>query len=128
MRIINIFKIKFIMKQYYLIFLTLVFSSLLFFTSCKDKKVADEKVNKTTEVKKAAVEVVKPVTVEKVAPAPPPKPVIKKIIVKEGEWLYNISRREYGNSSGWQKIYDANKALIDNPDLIFPNQELVIPD
>ena len=106
----------------------MVFSSLLFFTSCKDKKVADEKVNKTTEVKKAAVEVVKPVTVEKVAPAPPPKPVIKKIIVKEGEWLYNISRREYGNSSGWQKIYDANKALIDNPDLIFPNQELVIPD
>ena len=88
------------MKQYSLIFLTLVFSSLLFFTSCKDKKVADEKTNKTTEVKKAAIEeVVKPVTVEKVAPAPPPKPVIKKIIVKEGEWLYNISRREYGLNS-----------------------------
>ena len=116
------------MKHYFPIFLTLVFSSFLFLSSCKDKKAADEKVTEPVEVKKAAPKVVEPAPVKEVAPAPPPKPVIKKVIVKEGEWLYNISRREYGNIQSWKKIYDANKALIDNPDLIFPNQELVIPD
>lgn len=116
------------MKHYFPIFLSLVFSSFLFLSSCKDKKEADEKAPEPVEVQKEAPKVVEPAPVKDNAPAPPPKPVIKKVIVKEGEWLYDISRREYGTIQGWKKIYDANKALIDNPDLIFPNQELVIPD
>jgi nucleoid-associated protein YgaU len=116
------------MRHYLPVFLTLVFSSLLLLSSCKDKKATDEKANKPVEVQKTAPKAVAPEPVKKVAPAPPPKPAIKKVVVKEGEWLYDISRREYGTSQGWKKIYDANKALIDNPDLIFPNQELVIPE
>lgn len=116
------------MKYYLPFFLTVVFSSLLFLSSCKDKKTADEKTTKPVEVQKATPKVVEPEPVKEVVPAPAPKPEIKKVLVKKGEWLYDISRREYGNSQGWKKIYDANKALIDNPDLIFPNQELVIPD
>jgi len=116
------------MKYYAPIFFTLVFSSFLFLSSCKDKKAVDEKVPEPVEVKKEAPKVIEPALVKEVAPVPPPKPKIKKVLVKEGEWLYEISRREYGNFQGWKKIYDANKALIDNPDLIYPNQELVIPD
>ena len=116
------------MKQYFHIFLSLVFSLLLFLSSCKDKKATDDKTTKPIEVQKVAPKVIEPEPVKEVVPAPPPKPEVKKVIVKEGEWLYDISRREYGNIQGWEKIYKANKALIDNPDLIFPNQELVIPD
>jgi nucleoid-associated protein YgaU len=66
--------------------------------------------------------------VETVKPTPPPKPQIKKILVKKGEWLYEIARKEYGNSQSWKKIYEANKKLIDNPDMIYPNQEFIIPE
>lgn len=114
------------MKRYFPIFLTLIFSLLLLLSSCNDKKAIEEKTVKPVVAKKETPKVVKPV--KKITPTPPPKVVVKKIVVKEGEWLCSISRREYGNLSGWVKIYDANKALIDNPDLIFPNQELVIPD
>lgn len=67
-------------------------------------------------------------TVKEVVQALSPKQEIRRIIVKDGEWLYNISRREYGNIQGWKKIYNANKTSISNPDLIFPNQELIIPE
>ena len=111
------------MKKYTLALLIMSAFSILFFTSCKDKKKAEKKETKTVVIPKKA-----PKPVVKVEPAPAPKPVIKKVVVKEGEWLYNISRREYGTSQGWIKIYNANKAIINDPNLIFPNQELVIPD
>lgn len=116
------------MKSYFPIFLTLIFSSLLFLSSCKDKKAANEKIDEPVEIQKKAPKIVEPEPVKEATTAPPTKSKIKKIVVKEGEWLYNISRREYGNSQGWEKIYNANKDLIVNPDLIYPNQELVIPD
>lgn len=114
------------MKHFYPIFLTLLFSSLFILSSCKDKKVPEKKAETAVEVKKEAPKKVEPI--KEVTPAPAPEPIVKKIIVKEGEWLCNISRREYGNLGGWQRIYEANKAIIDNPDLIFPNQELIIPE
>lgn len=114
------------MKQFFPIFIVVIFSSLFVITSCKDKKVTEKKAEAPIEVKKEAPKKAEPV--KEVTPAPPPKPIVKKIIVKEGEWLCNISRREYGNLGGWQRIYEANKAIIDNPDLIFPNQELIIPE
>ena len=120
------FKTNIPMKKYFPIFLILIFSSLILITSCKDKKAVNEKTVKPVAVKKETPKVVKPV--KKVTPAPPPKAVVKKVIVKEGEWLCSISRREYGNLGGWVKIYNANKALINNPDIIYPNQELVIPE
>ncbi len=102
--------------------------SVIFLVSaCKEKKTDNEKSTKPIEVQSEAqkpnnVEVMK----EEVRPAP--KPIVRKVIVKEGEWLYDISRREYGNAQGWIKIYNANKEQINNPDLIYPNQELIIPD
>ncbi|MBN1650685.1 MAG: LysM peptidoglycan-binding domain-containing protein [Bacteroidales bacterium] len=115
------------MKKFTLTLMLISIFSLLFITACKDKKATKEKAAKTAEIKK---ETPKPAVKVEPKPEPEPvaKPVVKKIIVKEGEWLYNISRREYGTSQGWIKIYNANKALIKDPDLIFPNQELVIPE
>lgn len=44
--------------------------------------------------------------------------------VQSGDSLSKIGTH-YGIS--WQKIYDANRDKLDNPDKIFPGQELIIP-
>jgi nucleoid-associated protein YgaU len=47
--------------------------------------------------------------------------------VKSGDSLSKISSRIYGDPSQWRKIYDANRDIIKNPDMIHPGQHLVIP-
>jgi nucleoid-associated protein YgaU len=49
--------------------------------------------------------------------------------VNNDEWLGKIAGywEIYGDYRKWTLIYEANKDRIKDPDLIFPNQELVIP-
>jgi len=59
---------------------------------------------------------------------PDTKPVPKVYVVKSGDTLTAIAKRELGSSSKWQDIYNANKKVIGrNPDLIRPGQKLVMP-
>ncbi len=51
----------------------------------------------------------------------------KTYVVVHGDSLSKIAKREYGDASKWPRIYDANRDLIKNPDLIYPGQELKIP-
>lgn len=48
-------------------------------------------------------------------------------VVKKGDSLWKIAKLFYGKGSEWKKIYNANKDKIKNPNLIYPNQKLVIP-
>ena len=53
---------------------------------------------------------------------------VKKHTVQKGESLSLIAKQYYGDIHKWKDIYEANKATIgDNPDIIKPGQELVIP-
>ena len=45
----------------------------------------------------------------------------------EGDSLSKIAKREYGDANKWRTIYEANKDLVNNPDLIYPGQELKLP-
>ena len=45
----------------------------------------------------------------------------------KGDSLSLIAKREYGDANKWRAIYEANKQLIKDPDLIYPGQELKIP-
>lgn len=119
------------MRKNYLFFLSLAMLFSVAFSACSNKKDTDNKTSESKKVEQVketppppAPEKVKAPVEQKVEPVA----VERKIVVKEGEWLYEISRKTYGNASGWRKIYEANKAKIQNPDLIYPNQELVIPD
>ncbi|MGI9077611.1 MAG: LysM peptidoglycan-binding domain-containing protein [Gemmatimonadaceae bacterium] len=47
--------------------------------------------------------------------------------VKAGDSLSKIARHEYGDGAKWKQIYEANKNIIKDPDLIYPGQELTIP-
>ena len=48
--------------------------------------------------------------------------------VVEGDTLSGIAKRQYGEASRWKRIYDANRDVIDDPDLIYPGQNLRIPE
>jgi nucleoid-associated protein YgaU len=48
-------------------------------------------------------------------------------VVVKGDSLSLIAKREYGDANKWRTIYEANKHLIKDPDLIYPGQELKIP-
>jgi nucleoid-associated protein YgaU len=48
-------------------------------------------------------------------------------VVVKGDSLSKIAKREYGDANKWRTIYEANKELINDPDLIYPGQELKIP-
>jgi nucleoid-associated protein YgaU len=48
-------------------------------------------------------------------------------IVRSGDSLSKIAKREYGDANKWHQIFEANKDQIKNPDLIHPGQELKIP-
>lgn len=47
--------------------------------------------------------------------------------VVSGDTLWAIAQSYYGDGSLWPRIYDANKNIVANPNLIFPGQVLIIP-
>ena len=59
-------------------------------------------------------------------PAGAAAPMSPYVVVK-GDSLSKIAQRAYGDARKWRKIYEANKDLIKDPDLIYPGQSLRIP-
>lgn len=51
----------------------------------------------------------------------------REYTIQPGDSLSKIAKKHYGNADEWQKIYQANKEKIKNPDKIFPGQKIVIP-
>ena len=47
--------------------------------------------------------------------------------VKKGDSLSKIAKRVYGDAQQWRKIHEANRDIIENPDLIYPGQVLKLP-
>ena len=48
--------------------------------------------------------------------------------VVQGDSLSKIAKHHYGDANKWRKIYEANKDIIKDPDLIYPGQSLRIPE
>lgn len=48
--------------------------------------------------------------------------------VQSGDNLKKIAKQLYGDSSKWEVIYEANRDLIKNPNLIYEGQVFTIPD
>ncbi len=83
-----------------------------------DQAVKADNIVNTIEVKKAP------------APAPKPEPVVEErtYVVVSGDTLGAISKKYYGKASDYMKIFEANKDILDNPDLIKVGQKLRIPE
>lgn len=54
-------------------------------------------------------------------------PQPRTYVVAPGDSLSKIAQREYGNANEWRRIYDANRDIIKDPDLIYPGQTLRLP-
>lgn len=61
-------------------------------------------------------------------PPPPPAPTApRRYIVRPGDTLAGIAARFYGNAADYPRIFEANRGLIIDPDLIQVGWDLVIP-
>jgi nucleoid-associated protein YgaU len=59
--------------------------------------------------------------------AVPVQPVPRLYVVKPGDTLSGIAQQQLGNASRWPEIFALNSGVISNPDIIFPDQVLVLP-
>lgn len=48
--------------------------------------------------------------------------------VQKGETLGKIAKHYYKDAMKYKEIFEANTSILKNPDLIHPDQELVIPN
>ncbi|MGE5257936.1 MAG: peptidoglycan-binding protein LysM [Hyphomicrobiales bacterium] len=59
--------------------------------------------------------------------APPVQAKVDYYIIKKGDTLSAIAKQFYGKASDYPKIFDANREVIKDPNLIFPGQKIRIP-
>ena len=59
--------------------------------------------------------------------APPQQAPVEYYIIQKGDSLSAIAKRYYGNAKDYPRIFDANREVIKNPDLIYPGQKIRIP-
>lgn len=83
-----------------------------------DQAVKADNIVNAIEVKKAP------------EPEAAPEPVAEERIyeVVSGDTLGAISQKYYGKASSYMKIFEANRDILDNPDLIKVGQKLRIPE
>ncbi|MBQ4819527.1 LysM peptidoglycan-binding domain-containing protein [Aquimarina sp. MMG016] len=54
--------------------------------------------------------------------------IYHKHTVKSGESLSKIAKHYYGDPMKYKAIFEANTNILKNPDIIHPDQELIIPN
>jgi nucleoid-associated protein YgaU len=60
-------------------------------------------------------------------PPAQPTPAVREYTIKSGDSLSKIAKQYYGNANDWQKIFQANKDKIKDPNMIHPGQKIIIP-
>lgn len=66
------------------------------------------------------------VTVEGLT-APPAEDKVEYYEIVSGDTLSKIAKSYYGDASAYPKIFEANREVIKNPDLIYVGQKIRIP-
>jgi nucleoid-associated protein YgaU len=59
--------------------------------------------------------------------APPQAAQVEYYVIQKGDSLSAIAKRYSGNAQDYPRIFDANREVIKNPDLIYPGQKIRIP-
>ena len=96
-------------------------------TSREAATLAMQKIDQAVK----ADNIVNAIEVEKAPePEPTPEPVATERFyeVVAGDTLGAISQKFYGKAGLYMKIFEANKDILDNPDLIKVGQKLRIPE
>ena len=48
--------------------------------------------------------------------------------VQSGDSLWKIASRHYGDGNKWNALFEANREVIKDPDLIYPGQQIRVPE
>ena len=48
--------------------------------------------------------------------------------IKKGDTRSKIAKSKYGSANKWRKLFEANREVIEDPDLIYPGQTIRIPE
>ena len=56
-----------------------------------------------------------------------PEPEFTFYTIVSGDSLSKIAKKYYGNAAKWPTLFEANKEVIENPDLIYPGQVIRVP-
>ena len=57
-----------------------------------------------------------------------PEPEPRFYTIEKGDSLSKIAKEVYGDFKKWEALFEANKEVIENPDLIYPGQRIRIPE
>ena len=57
-----------------------------------------------------------------------PEPEPRFYTIEKGDSLSKIAKEVYGDYKKWEALFEANKEVIENPDLIYPGQQIRIPE
>jgi len=83
---------------------------------------------KTVNIKMSGSKPIATVQNARAAGTSPALAAAQSYTVVQGDCLWNIAKRFYGNGAKYTIIYNANKGIIGgNPNLIYPGQVLTIP-
>jgi nucleoid-associated protein YgaU len=47
--------------------------------------------------------------------------------IQSGDSLSRIAQRELGDGNRWNELFEANREVIEDPDMIYPGQQIRIP-
>jgi nucleoid-associated protein YgaU len=61
------------------------------------------------------------------APEPEVEIKVEYYVIESGDTLSKIAKQYYGNAMDYPKIFEANREVIKDPDLIYPGQKIRIP-
>ena len=105
--------------------------------AAKEKAVAVDTKTKTLAVEDRTTLVTKslipapenkqPPLASTAKPVKPASPVNQQYVVKVGDTLSKLAERFYNSTSKWEKIFEANRDTLKNPNYIYIGMKLVIP-
>ena len=56
------------------------------------------------------------------------EPKLKTYTIQSGDSLSKIAKEVYGDYKKWEALFEANREVIKDPDLIYPGQIILIPE
>jgi nucleoid-associated protein YgaU len=59
--------------------------------------------------------------------APPQKAKVDYYVIKSGDTLSKLAKQYYGNAQEYPRLFEANREVIQDPNLIYPGQKIRIP-
>ncbi len=112
---------------------TVTLSGMVDYNSTKQKAVLlagnVEHVDKVddTNLTVKPLDMIRAEAEEALAEAAAAEPAFTFYTVQRGDSLSKIAKAHYGNANKWTDLFEANKEVIKNPDLIYPGQQIRVP-